>query len=46
MSDLARQRIRQNIQAHERGEDATYLDLSYCGMTEALKESAPRPLRF
>ena len=34
MSDLARQRIRENIEAHARGEDATYLDLGNCGMTE------------
>ena len=38
MSDLARQRIRKNIEAHARGEDATCLDLGNCGMTEVPEE--------
>lgn len=38
MSDLALQRIRENIAAHQRGEDATTLDLGNCGMTEVPEE--------
>jgi internalin A len=33
MSKLALQLIRENIQKHQRGEDATYLDLGNCGLT-------------
>jgi hypothetical protein len=33
-----RQRIRENIGAHARGEDATYLDLGNCGMTKVPEE--------
>ena len=32
MSSLALQRIKENIQKHERGEDASFLDLGACGM--------------
>lgn len=38
MSDLARQRIRENIEKHQRGEDARVLDLGNCGMTEIPEE--------
>ena len=38
MSALALQLIHENIAAHERGEDATYLDLGNCGMTEVPEE--------
>lgn len=38
MSELARQRIRENIEKHRRGEDARVLDLSNCGMTEVPEE--------
>jgi len=38
MSDLARQRIRENIEAHERGEDASCLDLSQCSLSEVPEE--------
>ncbi len=38
MPSLARRRIRKNIEAHARGEDATYLDLGNCGMTEVPEE--------
>ncbi len=32
MSDLALQLIRENIKKHQRGEDATYLELGRCGL--------------
>ena len=38
MSDLARQRIRENIEKHRRGEDARVLDLGNCDMTEVPEE--------
>jgi internalin A len=38
MSELALQRIRENIQKHRRGEDARLLDLGNCGMTEVPEE--------
>ncbi len=38
MSELALQRIRENIEKHQRGEDATVLDLGNCGMTEVPEE--------
>ncbi|MFN0035215.1 MAG: COR domain-containing protein [Saprospiraceae bacterium] len=38
MSQLALQRIRENIKAHKRGEDARSLDLGRCDMTEVPKE--------
>lgn len=38
MSDLARQRIRENIDKHRRGEEARVLDLSNCYMTEIPEE--------
>ncbi|MFN0035091.1 MAG: COR domain-containing protein [Saprospiraceae bacterium] len=38
MSELALRLIRENIEAHKRGEDATTLDLGNCGMTEVPKE--------
>jgi hypothetical protein len=38
MSALALQLIRENIAAHQRGEDATTLDLGNCGMTEVPEE--------
>ncbi len=31
--NLAQQRIRENIEKYERGEDATTLDLRECGLT-------------
>ena len=34
MSELALKLIRENIEKHERGEVATFLDLGNCGMTE------------
>lgn len=33
MSELALRLIRENIEKHQRGEDATYLDLGNCGLT-------------
>ncbi len=33
MSELALQLIRENIAKHQRGEDATYLDLGNCGLS-------------
>ncbi len=39
MSELALQRIRENIKKHRRGEDARMLDLGNCGMTENVSES-------
>lgn len=38
MSDLALHLIRENIEKNKRGEDATFLDFSNCGMTELPKE--------
>ncbi len=38
MSELALQRIRENIKKHKRGEDARRLDLGKCGMTEMPEE--------
>ena len=38
MSELALQRIRENIEKHRRGEDARFLDLGNCGMTEVPEE--------
>ncbi len=41
MSELALQLIAENKAKHERGEDATYLDLGRCGLTKlptAIKE--------
>jgi internalin A len=38
MSELALKLIRENIEKHERGEDATFLDLGNCGMTEVPEE--------
>ncbi|MFN0173904.1 MAG: leucine-rich repeat domain-containing protein [Saprospiraceae bacterium] len=38
MSELALRIIRENIKKHERGEDATTLDLGSCGLTEVLEE--------
>jgi hypothetical protein len=38
MSELALQLIRENIEKHRRGEDATFLDLGNCGMTEVPEE--------
>ena len=37
MSDLALRLIRENIEKHERGEDATRLDLGNCALTEVPK---------
>ena len=34
MSELALRLIHENIEKHQRGEDATVLDLGSCGMTE------------
>ena len=34
MSELALKLIRENIEKHERGEDASFLDLGNCGMRE------------
>jgi internalin A len=34
MSDLARRLIADNLAQHQRGEDATYLDLGRCGLTD------------
>ena len=38
MSQLALQLIRENKQKHARGEDAGFLDLSNCGLTEVPEE--------
>ena len=38
MSDLALQRIRENIEKHKSGEDASVLDLGNCGLTEVPEE--------
>lgn len=38
MSELALKLIRENIEKHKRGEDATFLDLGNCGMTEVPEE--------
>ncbi len=38
MSELALKLIRENIEKHRRGEDATFLDLGNCGMTEVPEE--------
>ena len=38
MSDLTRQLIRENIEKHQRGEDATVLDLGNCGIVEVPEE--------
>ena len=38
MSELALQLIRENIEKHRRGDDATFLDLGNCGMTEVPEE--------
>ena len=38
MSELALQIIRENIEKHERGEDARTLDLGNCGLTELPEE--------
>ena len=38
MSELALQLIAENKAKHERGEDATYLDLGRCGLTKLPKE--------
>ena len=38
MSELALQLIRENIEKHRRGEDARFLDLGGCGMTEVPEE--------
>ena len=38
MSELALKLIRENIEKHRRGEDATFLDLGNCGMTEMPEE--------
>lgn len=40
MSELALQRIRENIEKHRRGEDARMLDLGNCGMTEGVRSPA------
>lgn len=38
MSELALKLIRENIEKHRRGEDARFLDLANCGMTEVPEE--------
>ena len=38
MSELALQLIRENKQKHARGEDAGFLDLGNCGLTEVPEE--------
>jgi len=38
MSELALSLIRENIEKHQRGEDATVLDLGNCGITEVPEE--------
>mgnify|MGYP000037001737 CR=1 FL=1 len=38
MSELALKLIRENIEKHRRGEDARFLDLGNCGMTEVPEE--------
>ena len=38
MSELALQLIRENKQKHARGEDASFLDLGNCGLTEVPEE--------
>lgn len=38
MSELALKLIRENIEMHNRGEDATFLDLGNCGMTTVPEE--------
>ncbi|MCB0574146.1 MAG: leucine-rich repeat domain-containing protein, partial [Saprospiraceae bacterium] len=38
MSELALKLIRENIEKHRRGEDATFLDLGNCGITEVPEE--------
>ncbi|MBK8923175.1 MAG: leucine-rich repeat domain-containing protein [Saprospirales bacterium] len=38
MSELALKLIRENIEKHERGEDAGFLDLGNCGITEVPEE--------
>jgi hypothetical protein len=46
MSELALQRIRENIEKHRRGEDARMLDLGNCGMTDEsfrIPPPGPRP---
>lgn len=38
MSELALKLIRENIEKHRRGEEARFLDLGNCGMTEVPEE--------